>query len=120
MGMTSLSIVLTVFVLQLHHASPRQRPVPAWLRRIVIGCVSRALCMGTHVTDYYACARPSTCRGAVAMRNRRPSKRDVCLVGAFGADFNGLQVRYFSFTLFRHNHNKLYGRPPQYAPTPAS
>jgi len=93
MGMTSLSIVLTVFVLQLHHVSPRQRPAPAWLRSLMIRYVARALCMGTHVTDYYAYARPSTC-SEVALRNRRPSKRDVCLVGAFGADFNGLQVSY--------------------------
>jgi len=93
MGMTSLSIMLTVFVLQLHHVSPWQRPAPAWLHCLVIRGVARALCMGTHVTDYYACARPSTCK-AVAVRNRRPSKRDVCLVGAFGADFNELQVSY--------------------------
>jgi len=89
MGMTSLSIVLTVFVLQLHYVSPRQRPAPAWLHCFMIRYVAPALCMGSHVTDYYACARPSTCN-AVAVRNRR----DVSLVGAFGADFNGLQVSY--------------------------
>jgi len=40
MGMTSLSIILTVFVLQLHHGSPGRRPPPAWLRRLMIGCVT--------------------------------------------------------------------------------
>lgn len=32
MGMTSLSIILTVFVLQLHHVGPHQRRVPKWLQ----------------------------------------------------------------------------------------
>jgi len=91
MGMTSLSIVLTVFVLQLHHASPRRRPAPGWLRCVMVRYVARALCMATHVTDYYACARPGTCH-AIALHNRRASKRDVCLVGAFGADINGIQA----------------------------
>jgi len=99
MGMTSLSIILTVFVLQLHHVSPRQRPAPHWLHCLMIRYVAPALCMRTHVTDYYACERPSTCN-AVALRNRRPSERDVCLVGAFGADFNGLQVSDRLFTVF--------------------
>ena len=94
MGMTSLSIVLTVFVLQLHHASPRQRPAPVWLHCLMIRYVARALCMASHVTDYYACARPGTCH-AIALHNRRPSKRDVCVVGAFGADINGLQVSQY-------------------------
>ena len=98
MGMTSLSIVLTVFVLQLHHVTQRRRPAPAWLHCLMIRYVARALCMATHVTDYYACAQPSTCN-SVGVCSRRPSKRDVCLVGSFGADFNGLQVSSI-FTIF--------------------
>jgi len=93
MGMTSLSIVLTVFVLQLHHVTPRRRPAPAWLLRAMTRYVACALCMADHVTDYYACARPGTCSAAIALNNRRSSsKRDVCLVGAFGADLNGIQA----------------------------
>jgi len=64
-------------------------------RRLLIGCVARALCMSGHVTDYYACARARTCNSAVAISNRRPAKqRDVCLVGAFDADLNGIQASF--------------------------
>jgi len=53
MAMTSLSIMLTVFVLQLHHAGPHQRTVPAWVRTLVVGYVARALCMRSHLGSYY-------------------------------------------------------------------
>lgn len=56
MGMTSLSIVLTVFVLQLYHVAPRQEPVPNWLRKIMIDYAARLLCMRSHLASYYACA----------------------------------------------------------------
>ena len=36
MAVTSISIVCTVFVLKLHHCCPHERPVPAWLRRVVL------------------------------------------------------------------------------------
>ncbi|GFR62847.1 neuronal acetylcholine receptor subunit alpha-10 [Elysia marginata] len=45
MGMTSLSIILTVFVLQLHHVGPHKRPVPDWLRTLVCNVFARAVCM---------------------------------------------------------------------------
>lgn len=45
MGMTSLSIILTVFVLQLHHVGPHKRRVPGWLRSIVFGIIARLVCM---------------------------------------------------------------------------
>lgn len=47
MGMTSLSIILVVFVLQLHHVSPHQRPVPKWLRFICVELLARMMCMRT-------------------------------------------------------------------------
>jgi len=53
MGMTSLSIVLTVFVLQLHYVAPNQTPVPDWLRLLVINYVARALCMRGVLSSYY-------------------------------------------------------------------
>lgn len=52
MAMTSLSIVLTVFVLQLHHVGPHQKPVPRWIRRVVIGYIARGLCMQSHIESY--------------------------------------------------------------------
>ena len=44
--MTSLSIILTVFVLQLHHVGPHQKPVPRWLRALVFDLLARMVCMG--------------------------------------------------------------------------
>ncbi|KAH9523935.1 Neuronal acetylcholine receptor subunit alpha-10, partial [Bulinus truncatus] len=45
MGMTSLSIILTVFVLQLHHVGPHKKRVPPWLKSLVFGCFARLVCM---------------------------------------------------------------------------
>ncbi|KAK3726255.1 hypothetical protein RRG08_008636 [Elysia crispata] len=45
MGMTSLSIILTVFVLQLHHVGPHKRPVPGWMRTLVCKVFARVVCM---------------------------------------------------------------------------
>lgn len=45
MGMTSLSIILVVFVLQLHHVGPHQRPVPRWLRFLCVEFLARMMCM---------------------------------------------------------------------------
>ena len=53
MAMTSLSIVLTVFVLQLHHVGPHQKPVPNWIRKVVIDYISKILCMRSHLASYY-------------------------------------------------------------------
>jgi Neurotransmitter-gated ion-channel transmembrane region len=35
MAMTSVSVIMTVFVLNLHYRGPDDRPVPGWLRRIL-------------------------------------------------------------------------------------
>lgn len=53
MAMTSLSIVLTVFVLQLHHVGPHQKPVPNWIRKVVIDYIAKILCMRSHLASYY-------------------------------------------------------------------
>ena len=53
MAMTSLSIVLTVFVLQLHHVGPDTKPVPLWIRKVVLHLIARMMCMSAHVDGYY-------------------------------------------------------------------
>lgn len=53
MAMTSLSIVLTVFVLQLHHVGPHTKPVPMWIRKLVLQAIARCMCMTSHVEGYY-------------------------------------------------------------------
>lgn len=35
MAMTSISVIMTVFVLNLHYRGPDDRPVPRWLRRLL-------------------------------------------------------------------------------------
>ena len=53
MAMTSLSIVLTVFVLQLHHVGPNQKPAPAWIKNSVIKVIAPLLCMKSYVDNHY-------------------------------------------------------------------
>ena len=43
MAITTLSMVLTVFVLNLHHVT--DRPVPSWVKRLVFIYLARMLCM---------------------------------------------------------------------------
>lgn len=45
MGMTSLSIILTVFVLQLHHVGPHQSGVPKWLQILSYDVLASILCL---------------------------------------------------------------------------
>lgn len=82
--MTSLSIMLTVFVLQLHHAGPHQRTVPAWIRTLVIGYIARALCMRSHLGSYYGTSTPTasaetaetgTCAVGDSVRRRHDGHR---------------------------------------------
>ena len=43
--MTSVSVIMTVFVLNLHHRGPNNKPVPTWLRRLLLRRrVRRGLC----------------------------------------------------------------------------
>nr|XP_003479724.2 neuronal acetylcholine receptor subunit alpha-2 isoform X2 [Cavia porcellus] len=41
----TLSIVITVFVLNVHHRSPRTHTMPHWVRLVLLGCVPRWLLM---------------------------------------------------------------------------
>jgi hypothetical protein len=43
MAITTLSMVLTVFVLNLHHVT--DRPVPHWAKKVVLVYIARLLCM---------------------------------------------------------------------------
>ena len=48
MAITTLSMVLTVFVLNLHHVS--DRPVPRWLKKLILVYLARLLCMCSYDT----------------------------------------------------------------------
>ena len=52
MGMTSLSIILTVFVLQLHHVGPHQRGVPRWLQILSHDILASILCIRPRVNPF--------------------------------------------------------------------
>lgn len=52
MGMTSLSIILTVFVLQLHYVGPHQRRVPKWLQILSHDILARLLCLRPRVNPF--------------------------------------------------------------------
>uniref|UniRef100_A0A1I8JSE8 Neur_chan_LBD domain-containing protein n=1 Tax=Macrostomum lignano TaxID=282301 RepID=A0A1I8JSE8_9PLAT len=56
MSTTSLSIVLTVFVLHLHHIGPNDKPVPPRLKHFFFNLAARMLCMSS-VTRYQKRAR---------------------------------------------------------------
>ncbi|XP_061194933.1 neuronal acetylcholine receptor subunit alpha-2-like [Saccostrea echinata] len=46
MSLTSVSVIMTVFVLNLHHRGPNRHPVPVWLRNFLLGPLHDILCMG--------------------------------------------------------------------------
>ena len=52
MAITTLSMVLTVFVLNLHHIT--DRPVPGWLKKFVLVFLAKMMCMCHY--DQYAIA----------------------------------------------------------------
>ncbi|XP_070174356.1 acetylcholine receptor subunit alpha-like 2 [Littorina saxatilis] len=52
MAMTSMSIILTVFVLQLHHVGPHQKRVPRWMWTLVIEILAPIVCL-CHVSQRY-------------------------------------------------------------------
>ena len=41
MAVTSISVILTVFVLKLHHGKPHQREIPRWVRVLVLKYIAR-------------------------------------------------------------------------------
>ncbi len=46
MIMTTLSLILTIAILNIYHHDP-SKPVPAWLDRFVLRLLARVLCMHT-------------------------------------------------------------------------
>ncbi|XP_062058409.1 neuronal acetylcholine receptor subunit alpha-4 isoform X2 [Lepus europaeus] len=57
MVFVTLSIVITVFVLNVHHRSPRTHAMPAWVRRVFLDLVPRLLCMKRPSTVKDHCRR---------------------------------------------------------------
>lgn len=93
MGVTSLSIILTVFVLQLHHVGPHQRPVPRWLRIICFDLLSKVVCLrppkplhslhfhypqnDIYLAQFYEEMASSNCNGSIPnFRNNENHKQE--------------------------------------------
>ncbi|XP_024415354.2 neuronal acetylcholine receptor subunit alpha-4 isoform X2 [Desmodus rotundus] len=53
----TLSIVITVFVLNVHHRSPRTHTMPTWVRRVFLGVVPRLLLMRRPAVVKDSCGR---------------------------------------------------------------
>lgn len=112
MAMTSLSIMLTVFVLQLHHAGPHQRTVPAWIRTFVVGYVAQALCMRSHIGSYYGTSPSTTAAEAVETgtcedrRRARPSQRQTATVSEVES-----HCKFFNFRSGSKNSTPLVSIP---------
>ena len=56
MAITSVSVIMTVFVLNLHYRGPHDKPVPPWLRRLFLRKkIKRGLCFkrDSHYVDQY-------------------------------------------------------------------
>ena len=55
MTLTSMSVIMTVFVLNLHHRGPNKRRVPHWIKEILVNKISPFLCLSEsdELTDRY-------------------------------------------------------------------
>ena len=45
MTLTSMSVIMTVFVLNLHHRGPNKRQVPRWMKELLVNKISPYLCL---------------------------------------------------------------------------
>ncbi|XP_052792185.1 acetylcholine receptor subunit alpha-1-A-like [Mya arenaria] len=50
MGLTSMSVIMTVFVLNLHHRGPNKRAVPRWIKEILVNKMAPYLCLQEEAT----------------------------------------------------------------------
>ena len=103
MAITTLSMVLTVFVLNLHHVT--DRPVPKWAKKVILVYLARLLCM---------CAYESRQEKEEAEKEKNkyritPNNRGKAIGNQLGllASLNGTLGVSSSTTSSRDN----YGRP---------
>ena len=80
MAVTSISVILTVGVLKLHHCGPHQTPVPHWMRYLIIKKLGRFLrcqCMSSKKTSN----KSGGSKRSKAHRDSKLSREnaDVCL-----------------------------------------
>jgi len=71
MAVTSISVVLTVFVLKLHHCRPHQTEVPKWIRGFVLKYLARVVQCGANSNSN------STAGGTGSVKTKRSSRRQT-------------------------------------------
>lgn len=62
MALLVISLAETIFIVRLVHKQDLQRPVPAWLRHLVLGRVAQLLCLGEQ-TPIHPTTSPQVCTG---------------------------------------------------------
>ena len=68
MGLTGMTVAVSVFVLKVHHRSPKKRP-PRWLRILIHDVFGRLVCDAIRSRDHFS---HSGNRAKVAEMNRKP------------------------------------------------
>ncbi|KAL8562649.1 hypothetical protein ACOMHN_011221 [Nucella lapillus] len=70
MSLTSVSVIMTVFVLNLHHRGPDKRAIPTWIRRLFLGSVRSRGSLFSHSFGGHGHAMTSSGNeGSHVMRN---------------------------------------------------
>lgn len=102
MALTSISVILTVCVLKLHHCGPRQTEVPCWLRFLVLRI------MATLVT----CRLPPANRPRRHKRHKKGNSDnpDVCLRLVNDYTHN----KHSPVAEFRNSHSKVHDSDKTY------
>ena len=82
MGMTSLSLIMTVFTLNLRHIGPHRRGVPRWLQLLSHDVLSHILCLKPTVYPFhreYKTIAPEQPESGIADGNQTKSSVDKLL-----------------------------------------
>ena len=116
MAITTLSMVLTVFVLNLHHVT--DRPVPTWAKIFIFKYMSRVMCM-CHIEKQYSVEFRQRRRSGNLFQNETHPEEDINLF-RFGPpenpDTDNEDTRTPMLELKRtlinsHNENSIYKLP---------
>ena len=100
MAVTSISVILTVFVLKIHHGAPNQREVPRWIRFLVLKVLARLVgcqCLPTHKK------RPRKAKPKLTKKEKTQQEQaEVCL--RLVSDMNTFNHTEMDRRPSRHGH----------------
>ena len=101
MAITTLSMVLTVFVLNLHHVT--DTPVPNWVRRLVLVYLARFMCMFSYVSNEQMRDKSNKVPYSIVTSNHRDRATYNGQLGTHNSSINGRPSE---------NHNNIYHGGP--------